>query len=406
LRILAAITLGLLLVCTATAQTTPQAPAPSSTASPGDIEKDRVDTMLRTGHADPAWFSASFLAQVPASKVDEIVASLVAALGPYQSLEVAPAKFVAHFAKGSDDVLIHLDADNKIDALFFRPPVTSTSSLDDALRAFSRLSGTVSYVIAQEGRPERAALDASAQLAIGSTFKLAALNALRDQIALGKQHWDNVFPLREQWKSLPTGVIRTWPSGTPLTLATYAIQMISISDNTAADTLVHLDGQDALRKYAGSNQPFLTTREMFILKSREGDALRNAYENASTPAQRRQILARVDNLPLPDLNDLLAIPDLAVEWHYSVRDLCRLMAGVADLPLMTINPGVADPHDFRRVAYKGGSDTGVINMTTMVTTKRGSKVCFSATLNDPNNDVNDSAFESAYRSVLPYIAAM
>jgi beta-lactamase class A len=360
--------------------------------------------MLRTGHADPAWFSQSFLNQVPASAVDKVIASLVATLGPYQSLDYTPAKLIAHFAKGTDDVLIHFDLDYKIDALIFRPP--AVASFDGALSTLAQSGGTLSYVVVQEGRPERAALNPSAQLAIGSAFKLAVLNALSDQIALGKRHWDEVFPLREQWKSLPTGVIRTWPPGTPLTLATYAIQMISISDNTAADTLVRLDGQEALQEYAGSNQPFLTTRETFILKSHEGDALRKAYAGASTSARRGQILAQVDKLPLPDLNDLLATPDLAVEWHYSVRDLCRLMAGVADLPLMTINPGVADPHDFRRVAYKGGSDTGVINMTTMVTTKRGSKVCFSATLNNPNRDVDENAFTFAYHSVLPYIAAM
>jgi beta-lactamase class A len=405
--------LGLLLVCSATAQTPTPNPGPSSSLSPIDFGKNRIDTMLRTGHADPAWFSASFLSQLPASKLDEITASLVGALGAYQSVECTaaqtestPTQCVAHFAKGTDAILIHLDADDKVDGIFFRPPVTSTSSLDDALHAFTRLTGTVSYVITEEGRPERAALNASAQLAIGSAFKLAVLNALRDQITLGKRHWDDVFPLREQWKSLPSGVIRTWPAGTPLTLATYATQMISISDNTAADVLVHLVGQDALRRYAGSNQPFLTTREMFILKSHEGDALRKAYAGASTPAQRRQILAQVDKLPLPAISDLLTAPDLAIEWHFSVRDLCRLMAGVADLPLMSINPELADPHDFRRVAYKGGSDIGAINMTTMVTTKRGSKVCFSATLNDPNHEVDENAFSSAYGSVLPYIAAM
>jgi hypothetical protein len=90
-----------------------------------DFAKDRLDTMLRTGHADASWFSASFLAQVPASKVDQVIAHVKAALGDYRSIEFTPEKFVAHFAKGTDDVLIHLDADNKIDGLLFRPPVTN-----------------------------------------------------------------------------------------------------------------------------------------------------------------------------------------------------------------------------------------------------------------------------------------
>jgi hypothetical protein len=85
--------------------------------------------MLRSGHSDAAWFSASFLAQIPTSKVDEIVATLKNSLGAYQSVEYTPTKFIAHFAKGTDDVLIHLDADLKIDGLFFRAPVLQASSL-------------------------------------------------------------------------------------------------------------------------------------------------------------------------------------------------------------------------------------------------------------------------------------
>jgi hypothetical protein len=113
------------------ARATPS-PSPSPTSSPSpapttvfDFAKSRLDTMLRTGHADSTWFSATFLAQIPASKVDDIVAQLKDALGDYRSIELTPTKFVAHFAKGEDDVLIHLDAENKIDGLLFRPPVTT-----------------------------------------------------------------------------------------------------------------------------------------------------------------------------------------------------------------------------------------------------------------------------------------
>ncbi len=82
--------------------------------------------MLRTGHADPGWFSASFLAQVPVSKVDQVIATLTGSLGQYRSVEFTPEKFVAHFAKGTDDILIHFDADNEIDGLLFRQAVKSS----------------------------------------------------------------------------------------------------------------------------------------------------------------------------------------------------------------------------------------------------------------------------------------
>ena len=257
--------------------------------------------MLRLGHADPAWFSTSFLSQVSTAQVDEIIAGLTKSLGAYQSIEFTPKAFIARFSKGTDDVLIHLDSDQKIDGLFFKGPMIASATIDDALRALQRTNGIVSYVIVEEGRADRASVNASASLAVGSAFKLAVLNALQDQVRAGSRRWTDVVPLETQWKSLPSGVLQTWPDETPLTLATYAAQMISISDNTAADALVRLTQGNALDRYAGRNRPFLTTREMFILKSTSGATVRSAFEVAATPEARSAVLKRVDALPLPPI---------------------------------------------------------------------------------------------------------
>jgi hypothetical protein len=378
------------------------APAPAQSAI--DLSRSRIDTMLRTGHADASWFSAGFLTQISAAEVDAALAGLTATLGAYQSVELTPTKFIAHFAKGSRDVLIHFDAERQIDELLFTlPEVVSASSLDDALATLRRVTGTVSYAIVEKGHSERAALNPSELLAVGSAFKLAVLNALLDEVRSGSRHWSDVVALAQRWKSLPSGVLSTWPAGTPLTLATYAAEMISISDNTAADALVRIVGPGALKRYAGSNEPFLTTREMFILKSDEGASSRGMYLTVDSPSGRAALLRRIDTMPLPGIEQMMNAPNLAIEWHYSVRDLCKLMERVAALPLMSINPGVADPADFKHVAYKGGSDVGVINLTTMVTTRRGTKLCFSATGNDSAHDVNESAFESAYGAALRYL---
>jgi len=110
-------------------------------------------------------------------------------------------------------------------------------------------------------------------------------------------------------------------------------------------------------------------------------------------------------MALPRAGEVIAEPLLDLEWHYSVRELCALMDRVADLPLMTINAGVADPGAFRRVAYKGGSDSGVVNLTTHVTTRRGTQICFSATVNDATKPVDESALFSAYGAVLGALAS-
>jgi beta-lactamase class A len=386
-------------------------PSPSASTAPLDraagveLARSRLETLFRTQHADPSWFAQSFLDQVPASEVDAGVAALEKQLGPYQSLEFTPQKFIAHFAKGTDDVLIHLDADGKIDGLLLRPPVMTTSSLEEGLRALRALPGTLSYVIL-EGRSQRAALNPSQVLAVGSAFKLAVLSALRDQIVLRKRRWSDVVPLRAQWKSLPSGSLQTWPDGTPITLASYAAQMISVSDNTAADALIGILGRQAIAPYADGNVPFLTTREVVVLHAEPNADLRAAYLAAATPQMRASVLRRADARPLPTAMQLGASPVLAIEWRYNVRQLCGLIERVADLPLMSINVGQAQRGDFRQVAYKGGSDVGVINMTTIVTTKRGARLCFAATLNNPQGAVDESAFGLAYSGVLHSLAVL
>ena len=46
---------------------------------------------------------------------------------------------------------------------------------------------------------------------------------------------------RSDRASLPSGITQSWPAGSPVTLQTLATLMISISDNTATDTLVTLE---------------------------------------------------------------------------------------------------------------------------------------------------------------------
>lgn len=367
--------------------------------APPDLAHARVDAMLRGDHADADWFSSQFLAQVSITQVNAILAQFKQSLGAYRSIEGTRGDYIAHFEKGTDEVLVHLDSDNKIDGLFFKPPSVQALSLSDGLATLAKSAGTLSYVIV-DGRTDVAALDPSSPLAVGSSFKLAVLAALSDEIAAGHLHWTDVVPLDAAWKSLPSGELQNWPDKTPLTLATYADEMISISDNTATDALISIIGPAPLAPYAMGNTPFPTTREMLVLKAASNAAQESAYVSAQTPAERSLALHAADTLPLPSIQDFVSHPLLQVEWHYSVRDLCGLMKRVADLPAMTINAGVADPAAFAHVAFKGGSDTGLINLTTQVTTKRGTTLCFSATLNDAAGSVDERGFANAYASVL------
>ena len=240
-------------------------------------------------------------------------------------------------------------------------------------------------------------------LAVGSAFKLAVLAALQDQVAQGLRQWDEVVALDPAWKSLPTGILQTWPDGAPLTLHTLAALMISQSDNTATDALIHLVGREAVEAYSPRNKPFLTTREAFVLK--ENEALLAQYRQAGERG-RRALLGRLASEPLPSTEIFATGPRaLDVEWFMTATELCTLMARVQGLPLMSINPGVADPEAWARAAFKGGSEPGVINLTTGLVRADGSRLCVVATWNTETPPAGmESQFISLYSRLLAALA--
>ncbi|MBV9233613.1 MAG: hypothetical protein JO030_06175 [Candidatus Eremiobacteraeota bacterium] len=132
--------LVLFLACAAPAAALQATPAPSPSPVVSDVTpppamaatvalaRSRIEAMLRTQSADAAWFSSDFLGQVSIQQVKDVLANLIKTLGTFQRLDYTPEKFVAHFAKGTDDVLIHLDAQNKIDGLLFRAPNLSSGA--------------------------------------------------------------------------------------------------------------------------------------------------------------------------------------------------------------------------------------------------------------------------------------
>ena len=178
--------------------------------------------------------------------------------------------------------------------------------------------------------------------------------------------------------------------------------MISQSDNTATDVLIHLVGRGAVEAIAPPrNRPFLTTREAFILKSPRNQDLLSRYR-AGNEAARRELMREIQNRPLPTPEDFgsagRGVLALDVEWFFSTRELCALMARVADLPLMGIDPGVASRRDWVRIAFKGGSEPGVLNLTTLVEARNQRTVCVSATWN--NDAPLDGRLDGLYGAIL------
>jgi beta-lactamase class A len=367
-------------------------------------------------------FSAAFLAQVSPA---QLVAALtqVAAAGPFRLAGLlgpsSPTALVVHLEAASGtslkaSIAVAATAPNLIRSLLFQPysatPVpTSWSQVDTGLRA---LAGHATMVATAVGRSTPLhALQADTPGAIGSAFKVYVLGALGSSIARGTASWNEKLAIHAAWKSLPSGDLRKAPAGRTFTLHYFAQQMIAASDNTAADHLIHRLGRPAVEAELTAmgmhapqlDMPFLTTRELFALKLSAPPPLRDAYAGG-TAAQRQRLLARIDALPLSlaDATAWTAPREVStIEWFASPADLARAMIalqaaalrpGLAPVrQILARNPGIAlDKKTWSYVAYKGGSEPGVLSLTWLLTRRDGRSFVLSIVLNDTEKAIDEA----------------
>ena len=358
-------------------------------------------TLFETDEPDETRFSPAFLAQVPASSIAQLLSRLRQSYGALQEIEADGDGYQLHFEGADIPAQIVLDQEGRITGLWFGAPVPS-GSVEEHAAAITGLPGAVSLLVLEDGEP-LISHNADEPLAVGSAAKLAILKALALAVDNGDKQWSDVVELRPEWKSLPSGTLQDWPDGTPLTLGSLAHFMISISDNTATDALIHLVGRDAVETVSPRNKPFLTTRELFTLKTGEHAGLRLEWAKADETARRR-ILAHIEDIPLPSPQALAPEPTYeAAEWFFTATELCALLEETSALPSGSINPGPVDPGQWRAFSYKGGSETGVLNLSSRVVGADGIARRVVATWNHPSA-LDENSLLLPYRGILTALA--
>lgn len=364
--------------------------------------KTVLEKLLTTDPLDTAMFSPDFLQAVPADQLTSLMAKTREGLGAFKNVTPQPDGWRANFERGRFLVTqLRLDQDGKITSFRFQPPVRAFTTLNEAKTAFTSLPGDVSMYVAEVGQAPLLSLKAARPMAVGSTFKLAILSALQAQIKSGKAKWTDELTLTDAVKSLPSGTLQDAPAGNKYTLQDLATRMIRDSDNTATDLLLQAVGREAVEERLGQ-RAMPSTREAFALKNPANLALLRAYRAAGlNTAARRDVLRQASTAPLPPAAAFAQGTTLArdVEWFVSTERLCHLMSDVAALSATQVNPGVVNKNDYASVSYKGGSEPGVLNLTTQVTTKGGKTYCVSASWNRPE-PLDESAFFSLYLGLM------
>jgi len=315
-----------------------------------------------------------------------------------------------------------------ISGLTIRPPLPPSpatwAGVDAAVRSVApQVRMLVANVTSGSCQPVHS-IDPATAAPLGSAFKLYVLDALGNAVASGKVGWNQLLTITAQLKSLPSGELQTEPDGTRISVQDTAAKMISISDNTAANMLINLVGRPAVETALTTtgmadparDRPFLTTRELFILKLDQWPALANRYIAANEAGRRALLATTVDPAPLPALAAAKAWTtprDInSLEWFASADDICRAYTSLAALArrpglspigqVLSLNDGglQLDPAQWKTTWFKGGSEPGVLTLTYLATTRTGHSYVVAVLAENPSQPINEATAVPAMLSAV------
>jgi beta-lactamase class A len=364
-------------------------------------------------------FDENFRNAVPPAQFHAISRQVTAQQGePRSIVSISPrnansAILKIGFEKSIGTVSLDLEtvAPHRISGLQLTGFEAAGDSVADVLAAIDALPGRQGVLVQQlpaEDLPPAAALDPDGRYAIASAFKLYILAELDRSVQAGERQWSDVVTLGP--KSHPSGISQNWPDEAPVTLHTLATLMISISDNSATDTLIRIIGQNRLAQMVratGHHQPddllpFLMTRQASALKMPVHAERRRRFLSASR-MEREKLLADFDkDLTLDSLDSRLLTSKPAfidqLEWFATPQDMIKLLAYLdrnaspEALAILAINPGIGQDAagKWGYFGYKGGSEPGVLSFNFLLRSKAGKHHAVSVNWNNEQQSLQEN----------------
>ena len=260
---------------------------------------------------------------------------------------------------------------------------------------------------------------------LGSVFKLYITAEIIRQVEEKKLSWNQEIAISNKLKSLPSGVMQNLKEGTKAPILEYAKKMISISDNTATDHLLHVVGKEnveevmskeSLNSFLKDNSPFISTFDMFKTRAYFSAEDVNKYLNSN----RESRLKMLDAVPASD--HLKLIKKLSswktpkfieeIEWFASPRDICGLYQWMDNKNdkefrnVIGINTPFVDLKTSKRWSYagfKGGSEPGVLELSYLLEDKNGERYCFYIGQNNPRKDIDQGKFYGLTEGILNFL---
>jgi beta-lactamase class A len=406
-------------------------PAPAATPSPGfDQGAASVLALLQGKAAMADVFGPAFLAAVPEAQLAPVLASLKAQHGEAQAvvavrpMDVRSASVDIRFDRAIVTFTIGM-LDGKLSGLFITGARTEGDSLERIVADIAALPGRTGLIVqklADTGAQTVISRNAEQRFAIASVFKLYVLAEIDRAVRAGERKWSDILPLTQ--KSHPSGISQDWPDNAPMTLQTLATLMISVSDNSATDTLIAAIGQKrlaAIVRASGHGSPsdmipLLSTQAVTGLKMPANAALRDRFLAADDAAQAKLLAEAGDALRLKnlDLSVYTGGPNQidTIEWFASPADIARLLARLeresdpVTRAILKINPGIPQGNARRwdYLGYKGGSEPGIMGMSFLLRAKSGERFAVSALVNNSAAEIDQPGFVTLMARLLDQLA--
>lgn len=304
-------------------------------------------------------------------------------------------------------------------------PETGVMAIAD--RELASLPGHTGFAFCEltvDGPQLLAGIRQDERFAVGSGFKLFILGTLAKDVNEHRRDLANIMRLEADLVGPPHSELADWPLGSPVTINTLTLKMISISDNTATDHMHYLLGRRRIEHqmramigvHADWNIPLLNTREMTMLRDKQKDLPGTAY-NKLDVAARRKFLARLDSGP-PDYESLdfdTAAYNVA-EWYATPLDMAHALAWIQqhtkdDQPanplreILAIDPKMPhDPAEWPYIGFKGGSEDQLLAGNWLLKHKSGRWYTLQIFYNNPDGKANQEKLLSAITTIFGAIS--
>ncbi len=278
------------------------------------------------------------------------------------------------------------------------------AALKQELKALPGKQAVLFAQLSADGPQPLFAVNASERFAIGSSFKLFILGELIDEVNDHRRWIDNTMRLQADFVGPPSSELADWPLGSPVTLNTLAIKMISISDNTATDHLLHLLGRENVEQQQAAmghtqpqwNRPFLFTREMTMIRDKAAAGREAEYAKLDEAGRRKFLATEIAGLHDYEKLDFDTGAYEVAEWFATTEDMARALnwirlntePGKPAAPLrevLTLDAKLKiNRETWPFVGFKGGSEDQLLAGNWLLRHKNGNWYSFQVFWNSPD----------------------